>query len=122
DKTLIKEMTAQIENTTNRISKIVQSLRSFSRDGSKDPYHSVNVYQLIEETLSFCNERIKNSGTQLTIADDFSKDLDFEGRKTEISQVLLNLLNNAHDAVADLKEKWIKISVNDQQDWIDIRI
>jgi len=121
DKNLIKDMANQVEKTTNRIAKIVQGLRSFSRDGSNDPFHSVNVHQLIEETLSFCHERFKNGGTRIFV-EDFKKDICFEGRATEVSQVILNLLNNAHDAISNSKEKWIKISVVDQNDFVNIRI
>lgn len=121
DKSLVKDMAAQVEKTTDRIAKIVQGLRSFSRDGSKDPFYEVSVQQLIEETLSFCNERFKNNGIQITV-DDFDKNLRFEGRATEVSQVLLNLLNNAHDAIAGRKEKWIKVSIVDQPEWINIQV
>lgn len=121
DKSLIKEMAGEVEKTTNRIAKIVQGLRSFSRDGSKDPFHSVNVRQLIEETLSFCNERFKNNGTQITV-EDFDKGMCFDGRATEISQVLLNLLNNAHDAMSGFREKWIRISVADESNHLNIQV
>jgi len=121
DISLIKDMASQVENTTNRIAKIVQGLRSFSRDGSKDPFHMVNIQRLVEETLSFCNERFKNDGTQILV-EDFDKNLCFDGRATEVSQVLLNLLNNAHDAITGFKEKWIKISVVDQSNWMNIQV
>lgn len=121
DKDLIKNMATQIEATTDRIAKIVQGLRTFSRDGSKDPSRSINVQKLIEETLSFCNERFKHLGTDVTI-ESFRQDLTFEGRATEISQVLLNLLNNAHDAILNNTEKWVKVSVIEKQKWIEIQV
>ena len=121
DRSLLKEMAADVEATTNRIAKIVQGLRSFSRNGSDDPYLTVNIHQIIEETLSFCRERMKHHGTNLTVS-SFRKDLCLEGHATEISQVLLNLLNNADDAIADLKEKWIKISVVDKGDEVEIQV
>jgi len=121
DTLLVKEITSKIEKTTDRIARIVQGLRSFSRDGSNDPFSAVNVHQLIEETLSFCNERFKYLGVRVSI-EDFKKDLSLEGRATELSQVLLNLLNNANDAIMDLKEKWIKISVSNKKDWVEIQV
>ncbi|MEW6058238.1 MAG: ATP-binding protein [Bdellovibrionota bacterium] len=121
DKKLLTEMASDVEKTTDRISKIVQGLRSFSRDGSKDPHQVVNVRQLIEETLSLCKERFKKSGIALTV-DDFEQNLCFDGQSTQISQVILNLLNNAHDAISDLKDKWIKLSVSESSSWIEIRV
>ncbi|MGZ3711053.1 MAG: sensor histidine kinase [Bdellovibrionota bacterium] len=114
-------MMEKVENTTDRIAKIVQGLRSFSRDGSKDPYQAVNLQQMIDETLSFCRERFQASGTKLLIEGEQGK-LSFEGRSTEVSQVLLNLLNNANDAIADRQEKWIKVSTYEQPDWVELRV
>ena len=121
DRDLIKEMVAKIEKTTDRIAKIIQGLRTFSRDGSKDSFKPVNVRQLIDETLSFCNESFHLSGTELSV-EDFPQELTFDGRATEVSQVLLNLLNNAKDAIADLKPKWVKVIVFDRQDWVELRV
>jgi signal transduction histidine kinase len=121
DKEMMKNMALKAEQTTDRIGKIVLGLRSFSRDGSKDDYQHVNIKQLIDETLSFCNERFKNAGVKLLI-DEFNSELSFEGRSTEISQVLLNLLNNAHDAIGGFPEKWIQISVIDTQEWLEIYV
>ncbi|MGE3975497.1 MAG: sensor histidine kinase [Bdellovibrionales bacterium] len=121
DRPLAKEMATQIESTTDRIAKIVRSMRSFSRDGSNDPYQSVNIHQLIEETLSFCRERFIGHGTPVTV-ESFNKNLCIEGRYTELSQVLLNLFNNAHDAILHHTDKWIKVSVSDQQDWVELHI
>ncbi len=114
-------MASQVEKTTNRIAKIVLGLRFFSRDGSQDSSSSIDVQKLIDETLSFCSERFKMNGTRLII-DKFSERLEFEGRATEISQVLLNLLNNANDAIIEQKEKWIRVSVLEKKNWLEIRV
>lgn len=121
DRALIQEISAKIEKTTERIGKIVSGLRLISRDASKDRFDSVNLHSLIEETLNFCGERLKSREVALTIG-EFPGDLRFEGRATEISQVLLNLLNNASDAVGGLREKWVKISVSKAESWIEIRV
>jgi len=38
-------------------------------------------------------------------------DIKFECHPDEISQVLINLINNAHDAVITQEEKWIELSI-----------
>lgn len=121
DRNLVKELASDVEKTTNRIAKIVQGLRTFSRDGSNDPFYQVNIHKLIEETLSFCGERFKSNGTKLIVG-DFANDLTFEGRETEISQVLLNLLNNAHDAIAKEQDRWIKVEVLNDEHFIEIHV
>lgn len=121
DRTLLQEMAIKIETTTDRIAKIILGLKCFSRDGSKDQNKKVNIHNLIDDTLSFCSERFYAHGMTLII-DNFDHDLSFEGRATEISQVLLNILNNAHDVILLEPEKWVRVSVVDLQDWIEIRI
>ena len=121
DRNLAASKMNKLANTTARIAKIVQGLRTFSRDGSKDQFQTVNVRVLVEETISFCNERLISHGIILE-CQSIPADLYFEGRSTEISQVLLNLLNNAYDAIQDQKEKWVKISVSDSTDSLEVRV
>jgi signal transduction histidine kinase len=48
--------------------------------------------------------------------------LTIECRPTEISQILLNLLNNAFDAVFSLSEKWVELQVEELPDEIRIQV
>jgi C4-dicarboxylate-specific signal transduction histidine kinase len=121
EKDEVVKMTSMMIKLTERISKIVQGLRSFSRDGSIDLAHRVDVQHLVDDTLSFCGERFKAHGIQL-IVESVPQGMQFEGRETEISQVLLNLLNNAHDAIAEMKEKWVRISFEDLGESIEIHV
>ena len=54
--------------------------------------------------LPFCMERLKQNSVELRVA-PVDRSLRIECRPTEISQVLLNLLNNAVDAVQPLRNK-----------------
>lgn len=121
DKALIKKMAATAEHTTDRIAKIIVGLRTFSRDESRDPFQMVKVQHVIDDTLSFCSESLKNRGIRLDI-EPFRADLVFRGRPTEMSQVLLNLLNNAADAIADAQDKWIRIRASELKEAIEIRV
>lgn len=121
DKPLLADMASQIENTVDRIGKIVSGLRSFARDGSADPFASVQVKPLIDDVISLCGEKLKENSVMLRIK-NVPAHLVFEGRVTEISQVLLNLLNNAYDAVENQKEKWIEIEARDRGEWIEIGV
>ncbi|MGE3262322.1 MAG: sensor histidine kinase [Bacteriovoracia bacterium] len=121
DKALVVRMSETISKTADRIAKIVFGLRTFSRDGSLDPFRPVNVMGLIENTVGLCSERFRNHGVELKIG-DCPRELMFEGRETQISQVLLNLLNNAYDAIAERENKWVKISVSELESEIKISV
>jgi C4-dicarboxylate-specific signal transduction histidine kinase len=123
DKELIKKLASKAESTIDRMSKIIFGLRSFSRDGSMDPFQRVHVHQLIEETLSFCNELFKNEGIQFTVEYGGEKEeIVIEARPIEISQVLLNLLNNSRDAIRSSEKKWIKLAVSNERTRVELRV
>jgi signal transduction histidine kinase len=113
-----------ISKTTVRISKIVNGLRSFARDGTADPMNNILVQALIADTLSLCHEKFANHGVQIEIFMDnaLKKTLDIECRSTEICQVLVNLLNNSYDAIEHLPEKWIHLNVTNIGDYIELSV
>ena len=117
---VVKSITT-IESMSHRIAKIVRGLRSFSRDGSQDPYSRTSVKSIIEDTLPLCQAKFNQSSVDLRIGDhnDF---LTVDCRSTEISQVLLNLLNNAFDAILERQEKWVQIETADDGEFVIIRV
>lgn len=121
DKVALREMIGKVIKTSHRIAKIVQGLRTFSRDGSQDRFLSVKMCDLIEDTVGLCSERFKNNSVELRLV-GISSELVFHGRETQISQVLLNLLNNSYDAIAHYPKKWIEIKVKDEGEFIEILV
>lgn len=112
-----------IKKVTNRIASIVSGLRYFAREGLRAVAQNAKVSIIIEETLSFCRERFANHGVQLEIEnDDFYDSLEVQCRAVEISQVILNLLNNAYDAIQSLNNRWIRISVFDRGEFVEISV
>jgi C4-dicarboxylate-specific signal transduction histidine kinase len=99
----------KIEATADRIAKIIRGLRTFSRDSSSDPMTLAKVNGMITEVLDLAGERFKNHDVQLLIF--AAEDLLISCRPQQIGQVLLNLINNAHDAVMALSERWVRIDV-----------
>jgi C4-dicarboxylate-specific signal transduction histidine kinase/integral membrane sensor domain MASE1 len=98
----------EIGKTVRRIANIIKGLKTFSRNGDDDPLISCQLSTVIDDTLYVCSERFKNMGIELLL--DQVPDQAVYIRPTQISQVLLNLLNNAYDAIVNLDKKWIRIS------------
>ena len=103
-----------IERNVDRIAKIIHGLKTFTRDGSKDPFRPESVRVLIEDTLSLCKEKIMAHGIELTLPDLAKWDVEAECRGTQIVQVLVNLLSNAYDAVIDTTDPWIRFNLEEQ--------
>jgi signal transduction histidine kinase/putative methionine-R-sulfoxide reductase with GAF domain len=117
----IVQLTEDIDRTVQRISKIVKGLRSFSRDGDQDPFEKKSLKTIIDETLSFCMSRFQNHGIAVEVS-PISESLFIECRPTPISQVFLNILNNAFDAIEGLDPKWVKVLVEDDGAQVVIRM
>ncbi len=114
DKELLANALRAIDDTVKRIAKIINGLRSFARDGRKDPISSYSISKIVDETFSLCRERFNNHGVQLEYI--CKQDVEILCRSVEISQVLLNLLNNSYDAIQGFSDKWVKIELIEQAD------
>ncbi len=107
----LQSASTRIKRTANRISKIVKSLRQISRDGSVDPFQRTSVGELVEHALELCKERFREHSVRLDTSTVDSR-LHVSCREVQIAQVLLNLLQNAFDAVADLPgDRWVRLEV-----------
>jgi PAS domain S-box-containing protein len=115
DRQALKAAAMTIDATTNRIAKIVRGLRVFSRSSERDPFDVENPVRIIEDTLEFCREKIRNNGIELRVrlpdsASQIGSQVPcLECRASDISQVLLNLLSNAYDAVEGTPSAWIEL-------------
>lgn len=109
DKSKFSEELVKIENTVQRMAKIVYGLRTFSRNAETDAMVRTNVATIIEETLALCSERFKHYNVEVRVVCESTIQADC--RSAQISQVVLNLLNNAFDAIDSLTEKWVEVKV-----------
>lgn len=107
--------------TIDRIAKIIKGLRTFARSGELDPFQEFSVQEAIEDALILCGDRFKNEGVELNWEIPASTIM-IECRPIEITQVLLNLLGNALDAVSKLEKKWVLLHVSDTPDFIQMRV
>lgn len=124
-KTLTTEMIDQyvtkIDQTVMRISKIVTGMKRFSRESSKDEKVKYSVNKIIEETLDICQEKINNHGTMIHL-EISNPEQEILCRPVEISQVLLNLVNNSFQAVSHLDHPWIRIKTYGDNDKIFLKV
>lgn len=112
------EQLSGIENTVDRINKIIKGLRAFSRDCSRDEKKPTQVGDVISETLDLCREKFSKYGIDIIQHGDPS--LLIICRSVEISQVLMNLLSNSFDALENRPDKWVKISILNKGNNVEI--
>lgn len=106
----VKELITRVNKTINRMAKIVGGLKTFSRNAVQEPLEKSSWQTIITDTLDFCESRYKDYGVDLRIKMP-GVEREFDCRSVQISQVLLNLLNNAFDVVNSLPNPWVEIEV-----------
>lgn len=106
--------------TCERIYKIIQGLRLFSRQADNENFEIVDLSEIVQNTLELCRERFYRFGVNLLA--ETTPSIQLECRPTQISQVLLNLLNNAFDATLERPNKWIRLEFKTRKDVLEIRV
>jgi C4-dicarboxylate-specific signal transduction histidine kinase len=100
----------------------VRSLRAVSRAGTNDPFTSAPISQILSDTEELCVEKLKKFGINFSTKKNVDFETGIECRPVQVVQVLLNVINNACDAIKDLDTKWITLDVEQQGDLIEFRI
>ncbi len=103
-----------IELNSIRIDKIIKSLKSISRKSDSDPFEENSIISLINEAIEISKDRFNANQIQLTFSFDNIIDETYKVKVhgSEIVQVLVNLLNNAFDAVIETKLSWVRINLS----------
>lgn len=102
-----------IDLVGKRMEKIIDSLQLFSRDGQRDPVERVDLNSIVEETVRFCAPQLQEKKIDLQV-ERTQEPSWVRCRQVQVCQVLLNLINNARDAVENLDVRWIKIQIHTQ--------
>ncbi len=110
----------KIQQTTFRISKIIKGLKAFARNSDRDKLESVNYMSTVNDTLELCQARFKSHGVELDLK--LATETKIHCSTTQISQVLLNLLNNSFDAIEKEKDKWIRLETKVQGDFLQFAV
>ncbi|MGZ3779472.1 MAG: ATP-binding protein [Pseudobdellovibrionaceae bacterium] len=102
-------MAQKINLMVERIAKIINGLRTFSKDTENEQMVEISAQELVEKTLQLCQKTLNKQNIEISL--DLDSSFFVKCHPSQISQVLLNLFLNAADAVEKLNEKWIKVKI-----------
>lgn len=111
---------AIIQKSCDRIAKIVGGLKKFSRTDDKKSFSPRNLENIIKESMVLVEAKLKRDDVSLNLEINTQATIDCD--ELEILQVLVNLLSNADDAVKNLPEKWIKVTLHEENSKIVLRV
>lgn len=110
----------QIQKTSSRIAKIIKSLKTFSRSDEFTTFAKTPLKNIVEDSLELCFEKLKNDGYSVVVSE--IPNIEINCRSAQLSQVFLNLINNSVEAMADKKEKWIKLNFKLNKGYVLIEV
>jgi two-component system, NtrC family, sensor kinase len=109
---------AMIQKAVHRITKIIHGLRYLAQDGSNDPLETISVKNLLANTVELYASRSKEEGIEITLQS--SPHHYISARQCQIIQILINLVQNSFHAVSQVKEKWIRLTSLEKEDYIQV--
>ena len=119
----IQKILNKIRDMGYRISSVVKGLLYFSHESMEEPLAYARVSKIIDMAVDLCTEKYKSSGVKLDVKN--IEDIEISCREVQISQVILNILNNAYDAVMEDKdpnERWVKVTAKNEGKFVQIQI
>ncbi len=108
DEPAVLKAASDIDGTVDRIGRIVAALRFFARQGDEDPLRPECAQTVIQDTVHLCAHRFQMQDIELQV-EPIPADIYIECRGTQISQLIVNLLSNAFDAVAKASIRRVRV-------------
>lgn len=106
-----------IDQMAKNISSIVMGLKSMVRKDSAKSERA-NMNQLVRDTLKVCEYRLNRFGVACSILLP-PHDVIFDCHAVQISQILINLVNNSIDAIGHrTSEKWLTVELKETKSHI----
>jgi PAS domain S-box-containing protein len=116
-----KDLVDKIQSTAIRISQIVLSLKALAKKEPSGTMIRHLISPMVTELKDLASARFRSHEVTLEFG-DLRANAEIEMNPTLISQVVLNLMNNAFDAVQTQKEKWVKVDFTEDNDSIYVSI
>lgn len=109
-----------VKSSVERISKIVNGLRKFSRTSNDNNHTKHKLLILVEEMVVLTDVKAKRFATPIEW--DLTSNSEILCDAFEIQQVIINLINNAVDAVQSMAEKWVKVKLFDEGSHVVLQV
>ena len=113
----LKNISMMIQRHCKRVTSIISGLRLISRKSKLDDLEVRSLRDVVESTIDISRERIRLGN--ITLRNNMLNNKDFlvECHPEQISQVIVNLLNNSYDSIScGDHDKWIEVDIKELDD------
>lgn len=111
-----------ILDTVNRLTHITSTFRNFLKE--KKEYKTINLQERVNETLTISQIILQDKGIQLIQETPTAEPIEIQTVANELSEVIINIINNAIDALVDnkIEDPWVKVTVSKNKHYAIIDI
>ena len=109
----IEKSCASIVRTSDRAIRILRGVAAMARTGTNDPLEFASIVDILEQARELVAGRFRATG--ISLETEVAPNLPLlQCREVQISQILVNLLNNAFDAIESdpRSERWVRVIVS----------
>ncbi len=79
-----------------------------------------SLTEILEDSLSIVQHKLNERKIELHIEND--NEIFLECQTVQISQIIVNLISNASDAIFNLSDKWIKLNLSADENYLTMVI
>ncbi|WP_437955528.1 chemotaxis protein CheB [Sorangium sp. So ce119] len=120
EKERLSRIAVEVDGMVENITNVISGLKSITRMES-EKLRPHNVQELVREAVRVSGFRLQQASAHLSF-DLPREDLVIDCYPVQIVQILINLLNNAVDAISSLRERWIRIEARSSDDLVYVRV
>jgi signal transduction histidine kinase len=113
----IPQLVSETREGLDRVKKIVQDLKDFSRIDKSDDWEDANIVKGLESTLNIVQNEIKYKAS---VVKELVPLPDVPCLPTQLNQVFMNLLVNAAQAIAAKGTITLRSGFDDAQVWVEV--
>ena len=107
-------------NSIDRISKIVNGLRKFSRSSGGYSYRNEKLVEIVKEAFNLVS--LKSQRFNTSISFEFKSNPEIYCDMVEIEQVVVNLISNGIDAAKMQEANWVRVEVSEEGRFVLLKV
>jgi two-component system CheB/CheR fusion protein len=116
----VAKVTADIHQMVHNISSVVQGLKSVA-GADPERFEDVDLRRVVLDTLKICEYRIHRVGGEFRVEVP-EHEVKLKCNPVQIAQILINLINNAIDAIQEREDRWIAVNLAEHRKTVELRI
>lgn len=114
-------LTERIVVTCERMHRIIVGLQNFSRSSTGEPMELTDIAEIVADCAELYKTRFEAS--EITYLENINaQDTRLICRPMEVSQSIFNLFTNAFEALREIENPEIKVTVEESGDYLELRV